>query len=280
MKPHLALDAIDGAHRTDGLAIEQIRRRLATERLGFQIYLFGEVGSTNEVLRRLAETGAGDGTVVIAEAQSMGRGRLGKPWFSPAGVSLYASVLLRPPIPPCAVPVYAFIASLALTDTIWAEGIAAGIKWPNDVLIEGRKVAGTLVSYAVGGELVEYVILGVGVNINVDRATLRTALGPMAPAATSLREVAGRPIDRNGFTATFLNDLEKWDDQYRRAGAEAVLSAWRERDALAGHRVVVRGQGPSYEAHAIGITRDGRLLVEDSDGGRHEVLTGEVGILD
>jgi BirA family transcriptional regulator, biotin operon repressor / biotin---[acetyl-CoA-carboxylase] ligase len=259
--------------------MEQIRRTLATERVGFQTYLFGEVGSTNTVLRRLAETGAPDGTVVLAEMQTMGRGRLGKPWFSPPGLNLYASVLFRPMIPPTMVPVFAFIASLALTDAIWAERVPASIKWPNDVLVEGRKVAGTLAAYASAGDVVEYVILGIGVNLNVDRATLVTALGPVSALATSLREAAGRRIDRNAFAAAFLNMLEKWDNEYRTRGGDVVLAAWRDRDALAGHLVEIRGGDPC-RGRAIGVNRDGRLVVEEPTGARREILTGEIVIVD
>jgi BirA family transcriptional regulator, biotin operon repressor / biotin---[acetyl-CoA-carboxylase] ligase len=279
MRPHVAFDEAVPAQPEDGLSIDHIRPHLATRRIGLQVYLFGEVSSTNVVLRRLAETGAADGTVVLAEAQTMGRGRLGKPWYSPAALNLYASVLFRPAIPPAAVPVFAFISSLAVTDAIRAHGLPATIKWPNDVLIEGRKVAGTLVTYAVAGEVVEYVILGIGVNLNVDRAALRAALGPAAASATSLREAAGHRVDRNAFAATFLELLEQWDNQYRSRGPAAVMAAWRERDALAGHAVEIRGEGDSYAAEALGVNDDGRLVVEDTRGVRHQVLTGEVLLL-
>ena len=231
MTSNATLDVAAPASSVDLLSIDEIRRRLVTDRLGFQIYLFGEVSSTNDVLRHLAAKGAVDGTVVLAESQTMGRGRLGKPWFSPSGVNLYASVLARPAIPPAAVPTYALIASLALTEAIWIEGSPASIKWPNDVVIEDRKVGGTLVSYSIASERLEYVILGMGVNLNVDRATLRTGLGPAAHEATSLSDCVGRTIDRNAFTAKLLNLLEKWDDEYRGHGPKRILTALSERRA-------------------------------------------------
>jgi BirA family biotin operon repressor/biotin-[acetyl-CoA-carboxylase] ligase len=258
------------------LSIEEIRRRLSTERIGFQTYLFGEVTSTNTVLRRLAQTGGADGTVVLAEAQTAGRGRLGKAWFSPAGLNVYVSVLFRPTITVAAMPVFAMIASLAVTDAAWAEGVPAAIKWPNDVVVERRKVAGTLVEYASGGDLVEYAILGVGVNVNVDRAALATGLGPDAVNATSLREIAGRVIDRSAFVAAFLNFLEKWDDEYLAHGATSVLAAWRERDALAGHLVRVSEANARFDARVVGIASDGRLVVEDEGGGRRELTSAEL----
>lgn len=256
--------------------IDEIRRTLRTARVGFQTYLFGEVGSTNAVLRRLAETGAADGTVVLAETQTVGRGRLGKLWFSPPGLNLYASVLLRPSIPPSAVPVFAMIASLAVSEAVWSEGLPAGIKWPNDVLVERRKVAGSLVSFTSGGDLVDYVILGVGVNLNVERAMLVAGLGAAAAGAGSLCEFAGRSIDRNAFAASVLNALEAWDDTYRAHGPEPVLLAWRKRDALAGQPVVVRESGREYRAIALGVNGDGRLVVEDERGTRRDLVDAEV----
>lgn len=257
------------------LSIDLIRHHLATDRIGFQTYLFGEVGSTNAVLRRLAETGAVDGTVVLAEMQTAGRGRLGKPWFSPSGLNLYASVLLRPSISSSAVPVFAMIASLAVSDAVWAEGVPATIKWPNDVLVDGRKLAGTLVTYASGGDLVDYVIVGVGVNLNVERSALVAALGAAAADATSLAEVLRRPVDRNRFAAAFLTALERWDVAYRAEGADAILAAWRDRDALAGRLVEIAEGGRRYPARAMGVGADGRLIVEEPTG-RHTVTNAEV----
>lgn len=262
------------------LSIERMRRILDTRRVGFQTYLFGEVGSTSDVLRRLAERRAPDGTVVLAETQTLGRGRLGKPWFSPPDVNLYASVLFRPAIPPSAVPVFAFISSLAVTDAVWAEGVPAGIKWPNDVIIDGRKAGGTLAAYASAGDQVEYVILGIGVNLNVERAALAGALGRAAAAATSVREAAAHPIDRNEFCAAFLNFLEKWDDEYRDRGPDGILAAWSERDVLAGHTIEIRSGREAWRARAAGVNADGRLLVDDARGVRHHVVSGEIVVVD
>jgi BirA family biotin operon repressor/biotin-[acetyl-CoA-carboxylase] ligase len=262
------------------LSVEAIRRGLVTERVGVQTYLFGEVGSTNAVLRHLAETGAADGTVVLADAQTLGRGRLGKPWFSPPARNLYASVLLRPSIVPSAVPVFSIIASLAVADAVWAEGLCAAVKWPNDVLLDRRKIAGTLIGYAIEGDRTQYVILGVGINVNVDRPMLVEGLAAAARHATSLAEAAGRPIDRNALAARVLSALEKWDDVYRARGAAPLVEAWRERDGLAGHRVRIREPRREWSARVIGITLAGRLLVEDDAGAPCEVADGEVAFAD
>ena len=211
------------------LSIEVIRQSLDTELVGRHMYLFGTVGSTNAVLRRCADAGARGGTVVLAEEQRNGRGRLGQAWFSPPGVNLYASVLFRPDLPPEAVPGFSLIASLGLTDAIWAEGLPAAIREPNDVLVGGRKVGGTLVECATTAGHTDYVILGVGANVNVTPEALRAGLGVASEGATSLRAECGREIDRNVFAAAFLGFLEKWFEAYRVRGSHAVSAAWRSR---------------------------------------------------
>jgi BirA family transcriptional regulator, biotin operon repressor / biotin---[acetyl-CoA-carboxylase] ligase len=266
--------------RQSALSIELIRRDLETSVVGFQIDLYEDIDSTNAALRRLAEVGARAGTVVLAENQRAARGRDGTPWFSPPGCNLYASVLLRPWIGPRAVPVFSFITSLALTDAIWAEGVPAAIKWPNDILIEGRKVAGSFGVVATAGDLVDYVILGVGVNVNVERRVIERGLGAAAAGAISLREAAGRPIDRNRFTAAYLNAFEKWLDVYRVSGPPPVLGAWRKRDVLAGRWVRVLGEGPQYEGRVLGANSDGQLVVQDTSDVQHRVVAAEVTVLE
>lgn len=271
----MSLNVCQASAPADCLCVDLIRRRLETEVVGFQTYLHQEVDSTNAALRRLAEAGARAGTVVLAEAQHAGRGRRGTPWFSPPGVNLYASVLFRPAIGPSAVPVFSFITSLALSDAIWAEGVPAAIKWPNDILIEGRRVAGSFSAFATAGDLLDYVILGTGVNLNVDRRVLERGLGAAAAGTTSVREEAGRPIDRNGFTATYLNTLEKWFDVYRVSGPTGVLRAWREREALAG-RWVAAHDATGCEGRVLGANREGQLIVQDASGEQHRVVAGEI----
>lgn len=199
---------------------------------------------------------------------------------APGGVNLYASTLFRPSLPARAAPVFSFIASLALCDAMWAEAVPAGIKWPNDVVVDGRrKVAGTLVACATAGDMVEYVILGVGVDLNVDREALTVALGEAAGLAASLGELTGRVVDRNAFAATYLNLLEKWLATYRTRGADAILAAWRDRDVLAGRRVAVRSGDERWEGRAAGVNPDGHLLL-DGDGRHRAVVSGEVVVLD
>ncbi len=264
----------------DELSIELVRRHLTTEILGRHIYLFGTVRSTNAVLRSLAQAGAGEGAVVIAESQTAGRGRAGVAWYSPPGVNLYLSVLFRPTLAPAAVTVFAFIASLALTEALRGHGVPASIKWPNDIVADGRKLGGSLVEYATTGDQVTYVILGVGVNLNVERRELQLGLGADADAATSAREVTGHDVDRNAFTAAVLNLLEKWLNVYVEQGPEPVVAAWRARDILSGHRIEVRDDGETFRGRALRIDPDGSLVVKDAHGRVQHVLAGAVRLLD
>ena len=265
---------------SDLLSIEVIRRHLSAQVVGRQIYLFGEVTSTNEILRNLAKAGGREGIVVLAESQTAGRGRLGKSWFSPFGVNLYASVLFRPAMGPKDAPLFSFIASLALADAIRALGLPAAIKWPNDIVVERKKVAGVLAEVATSGDRLDYVILGVGANLNVERTALLEALGEAGRAASSLRELTGKEVDRNVFAASFLSFLDEWLLVHQRQGGSALLNAWRERDILTGRRVMVRQERITFEGKALGVHADGQLVVEDSNGQTRKVADGEVRLLD
>jgi BirA family biotin operon repressor/biotin-[acetyl-CoA-carboxylase] ligase len=260
----------------DRLSVDRIRRHVVTDAVGRHIYLFDEIPSTNDALRELARAGAEEGTIVLAEGQSAGRGRMGAAWFSPSGLNLYVSVLFRPLIALASVPVFSFIASLAMTDAIWSIGLSATIKWPNDVLVDGRKVGGCLVDIATTAGHVDHVILGTGINLNVPSAELRATLGDAASAAGSMAELAGHLVDRNVFTATLINYLERWLNVYTMDGPTAILTAWRSRDALAGQDVVVCGEGTTYRGRADGVDGTGYLIVQDAAGVRHRVRTGEI----
>lgn len=265
---------------TEALRIDRIRQEMRVETVGRHIYLFGEISSTNAILQKLAKAGAREGTVVLAEAQTAGRGRRGKVWFSPAGVNLYVSVLFRPRLTLSEVLVFSFIAPLAMFDAIQEEGVEPAIKWPNDILLERKKVAGIFSQTSVSGDRVDFVILGAGVNLNVEREALRSALGSAAHSAISLREATAREIDRNAFTARFLTLLDEWFQIYLCRGATVILQAWRDRDITTGRRVEVREEPARFEGRAVGVNREGDLVVQDSGGQVRRVVTGEVRFLD
>jgi len=264
----------------DLLSIEEIRRRLTASTVGNHIYLYGTVDSTNAKLRRLARSGALPGTVVLAEAQTAGRGRNGAAWFSPSGLNLYASVLFRPAVPLRELGVFTFVASLALADAVKDHGATPAIKWPNDVLVGGRKVAGTLVEAAVRKGVADHVIVGVGVNLNVEPTALRSALAAAGDFATSLAAERGKEIDRNVFAAAYLSHLDRWAGVWAAKGASEILAEWRARDILTGRRVEIRGSDTAYQGRVAGVDVSGSLVVIDPLGVRHVVTSEDVRILD
>jgi BirA family transcriptional regulator, biotin operon repressor / biotin---[acetyl-CoA-carboxylase] ligase len=262
------------------LTLDDVRRHLVGDVGDRHFYLFGEVESTNDSLRDLAARGAREGTVVVAEAQRRGRGRLGRPWFSPPGLNLYASVLFRPALRADELLAFSFIASLALVDAIEAQGVPAEIKWPNDVLVRGKKVAGTLVDGGVCGAAVDYVILGIGLNVNITNAALRDALGSAAHFATSLSEVLGHEVDRNELLAAWLDRVAAWHLRWKQEGTAALQKAWSDRDILTGRRVQVRGDGVVFEGRVLGLGPSGCLVVVDPLGRSHHITSEEVRLYD
>jgi BirA family transcriptional regulator, biotin operon repressor / biotin---[acetyl-CoA-carboxylase] ligase len=264
----------------DRLSLEQLRRHLTTEVVGHHVYVFDRVDSTNRALARLADRGATEGTVVLAEAQTAGHGRHGSEWFSPEGANLYVSVLFHPRIAPRELPRFAPIASLALAEAVWLEGAPASIKWPNDVVVSGRKLGGVLVEAPVISGRLAYVILGIGVNLNVHAAELTASLGDNAEGAVALHDVLRREVDRNLFAASLLNRLEKWHHTFLTRGPDAVRAAWLARDALHGRRVRAQTEGTTFEGWCRGIGSDGSLILEDDDGQTRHIFAGAVRLLD
>ena len=197
--------------------------------IGREIRYWPEVESTNAMAMHLAREGAAEGTVVIADAQSRGRGRAGKPWYSPPGLNLYLSVLLRPSLEVREAALLTFIGSLAVADTIDAKGGHTQVKWPNDVLLADRKVAGVLAELHTVGGKVAALVLGIGVNLNVERDMLNRALGEAAWGAASLKEVLGWEVDRVAFAAALLESLERRYHQFLADGKRAVMEEWKAR---------------------------------------------------
>ena len=262
------------------LSIAGIRRRLRAPIVGRQLYLCNQVESTNSTLSRLARSGAPEGTVVVAESQTAGRGRLGQPWFSPPDVNLYASVLFRGPLTLKEAPLFSLVGGLALADAVREAGGSPAIKWPNDVLVDGRKVGGALIECGARGDEVEYLVLGVGANLNVDLDALGAALGSAAEGATSLRAAIGREVNRDAFAASYLNALDAWASCYRGEGPGSVLEAWSERDILTGRQVEIRGAGYVFIGRVAGVDQRGRLVVQDAVGERRTVSTEEICVCD
>jgi BirA family transcriptional regulator, biotin operon repressor / biotin---[acetyl-CoA-carboxylase] ligase len=251
---------------------------LDTRRIGSSIVCLKETESTNAVTFRMAEEGAPEGTVVVADAQSAGKGRLGRVWLSPPGVNLYCSVLLRPPISPMAACQLTFLSVVAVARAIEkCTPLVPQIKWPNDILIGGRKVAGLLNEMNAETEKVNFVVLGIGVNLNMRLAGLSE--GVLRHPATSLLEAGGGEVDRLLFTRTLLTELDQLYDRFLVEGEAPVRAEWLERSAIKGRGVRVNVAEREFTGVVQGVDPFGALLVLRPDGVVETVLSGDVALI-
>lgn len=259
----------------DLLHADDLRARLPPGVLiGRDIQVFQETGSTNDVLDRLARDGVAEGVVVFAEKQTQGRGRLGRRWISPSGKGLWCSVLLRPDLRPAAATQLTIAAAVALHRAVLAvTGLSAEIKWPNDLLLGGRKCAGILTELSAEPDRVRHVILGLGVDVNLTATDLPRDL---RETATSLRVALGRPVDRPELAARLLTELEAAYAALRGGGFEALADAWEEACVTLGRQVVVDLGTRRLEGRAEALDPEGALLVRTEHGHLERVVGGDV----
>ena len=260
--------------------------------LGGRVEFHARLASTSDRARDLAASGEPHGTVVIADEQLAGRGRGGREWHSPGRLGLYLSCILRPDAPPEQAPLAGLLAAVACRETAASvlreaasflpedssflshEGVVQ-LKWPNDVVSGRRKLAGILPESRASQEGIRDVVLGIGLNVNHDAADFPEDLHGRA---TSLRLLAGAPLDRVAVAARLVTALDQWYNVWVHEGAEAITQAYAAHNPdLAGRRVRVNDRGGSWEGVTEGIAPDGALLVRRADGGRIAVRFGEVG---
>jgi len=257
----------------DRLTSLELLPRLETHDLGRVVHAFDEVDSTNAVAFRLAVEGAEHGELVVAERQSQGRGRRGRSWSSPGGLNLYASFILRPELLPQRAPELTLVAALAVAESLRAAGAPADIKWPNDLLVEGRKISGILTELSADPDRVQFVVLGVGVNLN---ARLADFPPDVQEVATSLLEVTGRPVARAAFTAGLCRRLEDWLDVHASEGFRPVRERWRALSSTLGQEVLVKAERREIRGVAVDVDEDGALRVRTEEGTEERVLAGDV----
>jgi BirA family biotin operon repressor/biotin-[acetyl-CoA-carboxylase] ligase len=257
----------------DRLTALEIEPLLTTHDLGRTLHSFPEVDSTNQVARSLADEGALNGELVLAESQRSGRGRRGRSWISTPGKNLTFSLILRPPLPAARAPEITLTAAVAVAEVLERAGFDVRIKWPNDLLIGGRKVAGILTEVATDGDRLRQVILGIGLNVNLAPGDLPPEL---RATATSLREERGEPLPRAFLLAALLLSLEEWMDVLVEKGFPPIRLRWRELSATLGSEVKVEGPGGAIVGQALDLDDDGALRVRDAAGAVHRVVGGEV----
>jgi BirA family biotin operon repressor/biotin-[acetyl-CoA-carboxylase] ligase len=256
----------------DRLTPLELRPLLNTHDLGQVIEWYEELGSTSDRAKELADQGADHGTVVVAEAQTAGRGRRGRTWVSPPRRNLYFSVVLRSDLPPARAPELTLVASIALCDALRHAGVDAGIKWPNDLLASGKKIGGILTELAAEPDRVHWVVLGAGINVN---ARAEDFPDELRGEATSVLLERGQPAPRALFAAACFTALEEWTDRHAEEGFAPMREAWRERSVTLGREVLVKADGREIAGTAEDIDESGALLVR-TRAGVERVLAGDV----
>ncbi len=256
------------------LSAERIKTALQTTWLGQRVVYYPTIGSTNDEAKRLADSGVSEGTLVVADHQTAGRGRLDREWWSPPGSSLLLSLVFRPAfLLPHQAHRLTMACSLAVCDAV-AEvtGLSAAVKWPNDVLVDGRKVCGLLAELGLAGSQLGYVVVGIGLNVNVsfDGGDVPQLMAP----ATSLKEAAGRQVSRLAVLAALLRHAEV---RYERLRAGALPhQEWQSRLVTVGQTVQVTMPDRTLTGLAVGVDADGALRVQQADGRVERVLAGDV----
>lgn len=239
--------------------------------MGHPLLFLPEVDSTNHVLREQARAGAAEGTTVLTDFQSAGRGRQGRRWVAPPGSSLLFSVLLRPSALGERAALLPILSAVVVARTLENHlGLAAGIKWPNDVILDGKKSCGILIESETGADQPFYIV-GIGLNVNQDAAAFDGL-----PEATSVRVARGRAIERGPLLAALLNEFERAYDAFQ--GGWQPHAAWRRRSTLLGQPVLVRDASDTWPATALDLAEDGSLLVERSDGRQLHLHAADVSV--
>ena len=255
---------------------ERVRALLAGKRIGHPLHCLATVDSTNRAAWALAREGAPEGTMVIADRQTAGRGRLERVWQSPPGCNLYASIVLRPPIPAAETPRITLAAGVAVAEALLPLCPAGvNLKWPNDVRIGEKKVCGILAERKTAGAAVALVV-GIGVNVNIVRADFDPAF---RESATSLLEETGRIHSREELAVALCGRFEKWYKTLLCEGFPPVRERWLSLSGMAGKRVRLLFRGEEREGLVAGIDGDGALLLSDERGDIRRVTAGDARIL-
>ena len=254
----------------DKLIPEEISHKLGTKIIGKKIYSYETTDSTMDVAHRLAQSGSREGTVIFSEGQSKGRGRMGREWLSPKGKGIYLSLILRPDVSPADAPKITLMSAVAVANTIRkATHLGALIKWPNDILINNRKVCGILTEMSAEINTVKYIVLGIGINVN-------TAKADLPKEATSLKAEVGESVARVELTQELLRELEHQYSIFKEKGFKTIIEKWRGLSHTLGEEVKIVCQNKKIEGMAVDLDMSGALVVRLDSGFTEHIMAGDV----
>ena len=253
---------------------KEIRRGLLTRLFGRTLHIHEQLESTNTTASILAEQGLSEGTVVIAYSQTKGRGRKGRTWISPPDQNLYFSIILRPRGPANRFGLWTLAAAIAVARAIHqSTALPVRLKWPNDVMIHQRKVAGLLLESAVQGEQLKHVIMGIGLNVNLRCEHLPDSV---RNSATSLFDELGQESNRVELLQSLLKNLEDAYDVFQAGSHNKVLETYRSLSETLGETVTVLGPNQEWTGKAIGITTTGELILKEQNQTEHVIQSDDI----
>lgn len=257
------------------LTAELVKKHLRTRFIGREIHHLPSTFSTNTIAQQLARAGRPEGTVVITDYQTHGRGRLERKWLSPQGEDLLFSLIMRPALEPAQAFKLILVSSLAVSQAIRRKtGLEALIKWPNDIYIRGKKVSGILTELGICGDRLMFVIVGIGININSDPSRVPEIQGK----ATSLRLEAKHRVARMPLLTTFLELLEEFYLELQRGDLKSLKARWDGLSLIKDKEVVLTAGEELREGVAESVTDDGALIIRDRSGRRHSFIFGDVSL--
>jgi len=265
--PHLGYRLVSAPDR---LLADEIAWELQTKLIGKKIYSFDSLDSTMDFAYELGLKNSPEGTIVCAETQKKGRGRMGRSWASPRYKGIYFSVILRPQIMPNEAPKLTILSAVAVREAIEKiSGLNPLIKWPNDILVNDKKVAGILAEMQAETDAVKFVVIGIGINVNTDKSLL-------PPKATSLKEERGEEISRIVLLQEILRLIENYYFLFQDKGFSPIAEEWKKHSAILGHHVKILYHHKTIEGEAVDLDCDGALLVRKDSGFIEKVLAGDV----
>jgi BirA family biotin operon repressor/biotin-[acetyl-CoA-carboxylase] ligase len=255
----------------DLLLAAEITHDLPRQWLRGPVLHFVNLPSTNDFAKDLARQGYPEGAVLVAETQSAGRGRLGRVWESSPGTGIYLSLILRPPLPPAELPKLTLTAAVAVVEAIKeATDLKVGIKWPNDIMLAGKKLGGILTEMESESDQMSHLILGVGLNIN--NTTFPEHLQGIATSLSS----TGRKYSRLAIVRAFLKAMDLFYGRFLRQEFPAILDLWRQAAVTLGKQVTVKRGAGEISGLALDVSPDGALLLEKVGGGVETIISGEI----
>lgn len=261
----------------DSLLSPEIRENIKTKFIGQHIKFLEEVDSTNLYAKRIADSDFEDGMIIIAEEQLKGKGRIGRVWASPKGKGIWMTIMLKPKINPADAAKITLLAACAVCRAIEEiSGVYAKIKWPNDIVLNGKKLCGILTEMSAELDEINYLIVGIGVNANIDLGDFPKEL---QATATSIKIEKGSSVVRKELTAAIINNFENYYKTFLEKGSiKEYINEYKEKSAVLGNEVIVTSSSLEQRGTVVDISEEGQLLLKVEDGSIKEIISGEVSV--